>query len=85
MVDIKKAAETGEKQALLLAIRDKLAESLDHTESGRDIAALTKRLMQVADEIETNKRQLGTTKHDRLMKRSEERIYGKQADTGEGN
>ena len=48
MTNVKEEAEKGEKLALLIAIRGKLAESLDRTESGRDIAALSKRLIQVA-------------------------------------
>lgn len=76
MADIIKAAESGEKLTLLLAIRDKLAESLANTESGRDIAALSKRLMQVANEIEEIERitKPGTSKHD-LLKARREKAY----------
>ena len=79
MADIIKAAENDEKLALLKAIRGKLAVSLEYTESGRDIAALTKRLIQVADEIEEIERQQrpGTSKHDLLTTKTERSINGR--------
>lgn len=79
MTDIIKAAESGEKLALLVAVRDKLAVSLEHTESGRDIAALTKRLIQVVDEIEEieSRSRPGTSKHDLLKAKTERIINGR--------
>ena len=52
MTDIIKAADSGDKLTLLKALRDKLAETLQESRSSRDIAALTKRLVDVAAEIE---------------------------------
>ena len=79
MADIIKAAENGEKLALLVAIRDKLAVSLEHTESGRDIAALTKRLIQVMDQIEEieSRGKPGRSKHDLLKAKTERIINGR--------
>ena len=76
MTNVKEEAEKGEKLALLIAIRGKLAESLDRTESGRDIAALSKRLIQVADEIEEIERltRPGTSKHDLLKAKRERQL-----------
>ena len=48
---IEEAAKTGNRRDLLVAIRDNIARTLDSTTSGRDTAALTKRLIEVADEI----------------------------------
>ena len=40
------------RRAALEALRDKIARTIDSTESGRDIAALSKRLMEVMAEID---------------------------------
>lgn len=50
MVD---AVRLNDRRATLEALRDRLAEIIDSTESGRDIAALSKRLMEVEREIES--------------------------------
>ena len=52
MADLVKAATSGNKRQTLEALRDKLANSIKDCESGRDIAALSKRLMEVMDEID---------------------------------
>lgn len=46
------AVRTGDRRASLVALRDYIAASLDETESKRDAAALTKRMMEVMAEIE---------------------------------
>ena len=69
------AAKSGDKRATLLALRDKLAETIENCESGRDMAANTKRLMEVMAELEqipdpaTKK----ISKHDRLKQKHENR------------
>lgn len=72
MTDIIKAADSGDKLTLLKALRDKLAETLQESRSGRDIAALTKRLVDVAAEIEElekiNKIRNPKSKHDALKR-----------------
>lgn len=45
------AVRSGDRREALIALRDSLAEAIDGTESGRDIAALSKRLMEVMGEI----------------------------------
>lgn len=47
------AARSGDRRDTLIALRDHLAKRIDDCESGRDSAALTKRLMEVMDELET--------------------------------
>ncbi len=47
------AARSGSRRDTLIALRDHLAKRIDECESGRDSAALTKRLMEVMDELET--------------------------------
>lgn len=44
---------TGSRRASLEALRDKVAETIDSTESGRDIAALSKRLIEIMSEIDS--------------------------------
>lgn len=46
------AVKSGSRRDTLIAMRDCLAERLDNTESGRDSAALSKRLMEVFDELD---------------------------------
>ena len=43
---------TGDRRASLVALRDAVAETIDARDSARDIAALSKRLMEVMDEID---------------------------------
>ena len=53
MADLVKAAKSGSRRETLEALRDKLANSIQNCESGRDVAALSKRLMEVMDEIDS--------------------------------
>lgn len=46
------AAKSGDKRATLVALRDKLAETIQNCDSGRDMASNSKRLMEVISEIE---------------------------------
>lgn len=46
------AVRCGDKREVLIALRDSIAETIDNTASGRDVAALSKRLMEVYDAIE---------------------------------
>lgn len=52
MADLVNAARSGSKRDTLEALRDKLANSIQACESGRDVAALSKRLMEVMNEID---------------------------------
>lgn len=52
MTSIEKAAQKNNRREMLEALRDKLAQTIDACESGRDIAALSKRLMEVAAELD---------------------------------
>ena len=69
------AAQSGDKRATLIALRDKLAETIENCESGRDMAANSKRLMEVMAEIEAlpDDTQKKISKHNRLKKKIEER------------
>ena len=75
MGQLLEAAQSGDKRATLLALRDKLAATIENCESGRDMAANTKRLMEVMAELEqipdpaTKK----VSKHDRLKSKHETR------------
>lgn len=75
MTNLIEAAKSGDKRATLIALRDKLAETIQNCESGRDMASNSKRLMEVMAEIEalpdpTAKR---ISKHDRLKNKHEAR------------
>lgn len=52
MADLVNAARSGDKRETLEALRDKIASSIQDCESGRDVAALSKRLMEVMNEID---------------------------------
>jgi hypothetical protein len=75
MANLIEAAKSGDKRATLIALRDKLAETIDRCESGRDMAANTKRLMEVMAELESmpDPQQKKISKHDRLKKKNENR------------
>ena len=51
---VTEAAESGTKRELLVALRDRIALDVEDTKTAaRDLAALTKRLMEVVSEIES--------------------------------
>lgn len=49
---ILEAVRTNDRRAALIALRDKLAETLDAKDSARDIASNSKRLMEVLAELD---------------------------------
>mgnify|MGYP006967138944 CR=1 FL=1 len=53
MATLAQAAKKNSRRETLIALRDKLAVSIDSCESGRDIAALSKRLMEVMGELDS--------------------------------
>lgn len=69
------AAKSGNKRATLIALRDKLAETIQNCDSGRDMASNSKRLMEVMAEIEAlpDETQKKVSKHDRLKRKNENR------------
>lgn len=75
MGQLLEAAQSGDKRATLLALRDKLAETIENCESGRDMAANTKRLMEVMAELEAipDPTEKKPSKHDRLKQKHEQR------------
>ena len=75
VTDLIEAAKSGNKRATLIALRDKLAETIQNCESGRDMASNSKRLMEVMAEIEAlpDESQKKISKHDRLKRRNENR------------
>lgn len=74
-MNLVEAAKSGDKRATLIALRDKLAETIDNCESGRDMAANSKRLMEVMAELESlpDPSEIKVSKHDRLKERREKR------------
>lgn len=51
MAGLTDAAAQGDRRKVLECLRDELARAIERTESGRDIAALSKRLMEVMQEL----------------------------------
>lgn len=73
-MDLLEAAKSGNKRATLIALRDKLAETIQNCESGRDMASNSKRLMEVMAEIEAiPEEKPKISKHDRLKLKHENR------------
>lgn len=74
MTNLIEAAKSGDKKATLIALRDKLAETIQNCDSGRDMASNSKRLMEVMAEIEAlPDEKKKESKHNRLMKKHENR------------
>lgn len=75
MTDLITAARSGDKRATLIALRDKLAETIQNCDSGRDMASNTKRLMEVMAELEMlpDPKVKKISKHDRLKMKHENR------------
>ena len=75
MTDLIEAAKSGNKRATLIALRDKLAETIQNCESGRDMASNSKRLMEVMAELEAlpDPSTKKVSKHDRLKNKHEVR------------
>lgn len=51
-MDLITAAASGDRRATLVALRDAIARTIQSCESGRDMASLSKRLMEVMDELD---------------------------------
>lgn len=51
-MDLQEAVKTGDRRTILVALREKLAREIDDCSYGRDVAALTKRLMDVCAELD---------------------------------
>lgn len=47
------AVQTNDEREVLVALRNNIAKRIDECESGRDLAALSKRLMEVVDRLKT--------------------------------
>lgn len=70
MADIVEAAKSGDHRETLTALRDRLAESIAGCDSNRDLAALSKRLMDVLNELEG----MPTKSNSALRRAQEENI-----------
>lgn len=53
MASLSEAVASNDRRQTLVALRDKLATTIEATGSGRDIAALSKRLMEVCAELDS--------------------------------
>lgn len=75
MANLVEAAKSGNKRETLIALRDKLAYTIQNCDSGRDMASNSKRLMEVMSELEQlpDPEAKKESKHDRLKKKREVR------------
>lgn len=75
MTNLVEAAKSGDKRATLIALRDKLAQTIQECDSGRDMASNSKRLMEVMAELEQmpDPDAKKESKHDRLKRKIEKR------------
>lgn len=75
MATLVDAVKSGDKRATLIALRDKIAETIENCESGRDMAANSKRLMEVIAELDAlpDPEAKTVSKHDRLKQQLENR------------
>ena len=76
MAKLLEAARSGDKRKTLIALRDKLAETIDNCDSGRDMAANSKRLMEVMAELESlpdPDAPVIVSKHDKLKQKHDNR------------
>ena len=75
MTNLVDAAKSGDKRATLIALRDKLAQTIQECDSGRDMASNSKRLMEVMAELEAmpDPEAKKESKHDRLKRKHEAR------------
>ena len=75
MTNLVEAAKSGDKRLTLIALRDKLAATIESCESGRDMAANSKRLMEVMAELDSlpDPKEKKISKHDRLKQKHENR------------
>lgn len=53
MKTVLQATKANNRRETLVALRDRIAATIDNCESGRDMAALSKRLVEVMNEIES--------------------------------
>ena len=73
MGDLTSAAASGDRKSTLIALRDKVARTIDECESGRDMAALSKRLMEIMDELDAMPDESAEpTAFERAMRRARE-------------
>lgn len=70
-MNLLEAAKSGDKRATLIALRDKIAATIEECDSGRDMAANSKRLMEVMAELEAmpDSDKSKESKFDRLVKK----------------
>lgn len=75
MTNLVDAAKSGNKRATLIALRDKLAQTIQECDSGRDMASNSKRLMEVMAELEAmpDPDAKKESKHDRLKRKIDKR------------
>lgn len=67
------AAASGNRLDTLVALRNRLAEEIDNSTSGRDIAALSRQLTDVLEAIAEMPDGVQTSPADEIARRREER------------
>ena len=80
MPRLSEAASSGDRRNTLVALRDSIARTIEGTESGRDVAALSKRLMEVMAEIDA----LPDGSKSSAVARNRSRAARRKADAADG-
>ena len=66
-MDIIEAAASGDRMATLVALRDEIARTIQSCGSGRDMAALSKRLIEVMGEIDALRTDEDSAQFDEVL------------------
>ena len=76
------AATSGDRLQTLIELRQILADRLETSQSDRDVASMSRRLMQVCSEIEDLERIKAATA-DRYVETMREKMFGKREQSHE--
>ena len=65
-MDVLNAAESGEEKALLIALRDAVATAIDDNPPARDLASLSRRLIEISRELKALEQEETEAQDDRI-------------------
>ena len=83
-MDLAKIAKKGDNLETLRALRQRIAEAIDASKSGRDIAALSRQLQIVMSQIGELERQEEIDSGDTVLKRVLEKHKGQNVRDAQG-
>ena len=65
-MDVLNAAESGEEKALLIALRASIATAIDDNPPARDLASLSRRLIEISRELKALEQEETEAQDDRI-------------------